>query len=167
MSLSLALPAYEESTAEIPERNLWLAVIERALKDYCFFFDRLTGSDQNDRVMQTIVNFRKSKFDFRYKKVIADYDRLNWFLFDKQAVPFNLHYICTQLYDDGDGMAWCLRNEAKKHFLRHMKDTDAETKYKTIVDYIMAYTNEPEVIGEAMTETKLKYKRYRLTNSDS
>ena len=29
------------SFPEIPERNLWLAVIERAFKDYCFFFDKL------------------------------------------------------------------------------------------------------------------------------
>jgi hypothetical protein len=29
---------------ETPERNLWFAVIERALKDYCFFFDRLCNT---------------------------------------------------------------------------------------------------------------------------
>jgi len=35
-------PLSEEYIPETAERNLWFAVIERALKDYCFFFDQLT-----------------------------------------------------------------------------------------------------------------------------
>jgi hypothetical protein len=157
----------EDSVAEQPERNLWLAVVERALKDYCFFFDRLSGRDQNDRVLITISNFKKNKFNWKYQKVVADYDRLNWFLFDRTPTPFNLEYICTLLYEDSDGMLSALRREAKKHFKRHMLDSDAANRYKIIVDYVMQYSNDLETIDAASVESKLRYKRYRLTNSDS
>jgi hypothetical protein len=162
----LILDSYDDNLA-LPERYLWLAVVERALKDYCFFFDRLTGADQGNRVMQNYLNFRTKTYSFNYKKAVAEYSRLNWFMFDLTPIPFNLEYICIQLYDDGSGVAARFRTEAKKLLNKHIIDSKAEERFGILVDHIKGYANEPYVDSDPRDKNSFRTKRYRLSNADS
>jgi hypothetical protein len=167
LKLNETIPHNENSALELPERFLWLAVVERALKDYCFFFDRLSGPDQSDRVMQVLVNFKQNKFRYNTKKVIAEYDRLNWFLFETVPTPFNLEYICTELYEDGNGVASCFRIEAKKLLNRHILDSRAEERFPEIITFMRTRENEPTVNADPLNKNNFRTKRYRAPNADS
>jgi hypothetical protein len=167
LKITETIPHNDSEALEMPERYLWLAVVERALKDYCFFFDRLSGADQGNRVMQTYVDFKRKKYGFNYKKAVAEYARLNWFMFDLNPVPFNLEYICIQLYDDGNGVASMFRKEAKKLLNKHIIDSKAEERFGVLVDHIRGYTNEPYVDSDPRDKNRFRTKRYRLSNADS
>lgn len=169
MTLKIAstIPCNEYVALELPERYLWLAVVERALKDYCFFFDRLTNADQGDRVMQSTTNFRRSKRGYNLNKARSEYQRLSWFMFDTTLTPFNLEYICTQLYDDGNGVAEGFRMEAMRLLNRHILDSMAEAMFPHLVIYIKTMTPELINAGEPRDPDVFKTKRYRLFNSDS
>lgn len=157
----------EGATLDIPERMLWLAVVERALKDYCFFFDRLTNADQGDRIMQSTTNFKKSKRGYNLHKARAEYQRLSWFMFDQSQTPFNLEYICTQLYDDGAGVAESFRVEAMKLLNRHITDSMAEFHFPHLVTFIRDMTPKLKGSAEPRDKDTFRTKRYRLTNADS
>lgn len=69
----------EESKGHIcPEYILWLAVIDRAISDYC---------NPTQELIQSC------KYD------------LNGFFFDNNPKPFNLVYICSMLLDREDAVA--------------------------------------------------------------
>lgn len=71
------LDTYETDTAATPEALLWLAVIDRAIADYCAPAKELT------------------KF---YKIDLYD------FFFEEHARPYNLVYICSMLLDREDAV---------------------------------------------------------------
>lgn len=167
LKLNETIPHNEDSILDLPERMLWLAVVERALKDYCFFFDRLTGADQGHRVMQSTTNFAKSKRGYNLQKARAEYQRLVWFMFDDQPTPFNLEYICTQLYDDGTGVADGFRRESLRLLNRHIADTMAEFHYPHLVTFIRDVTPKLQDASEPRDKDKFRTKRYRLPNADS
>jgi len=56
-----------------PEEVLWLAVIERAIMDYCWPTTELSIKHRNS---------------------------LQWFFFATEPEPFNLLFICDTLFDD-------------------------------------------------------------------
>jgi hypothetical protein len=68
----MTIPA---STQASPEQLLWLAVIDRALVDYVKWLPTLNAKQRGS---------------------------LDWFLFEDEAVPNNLAYICEMLFDDHD-----------------------------------------------------------------
>lgn len=157
----------EDAALPQPERFLWLAVVERALKDYCYFFDRLVGADQGDAILRNSKKYKGCKIGYNYRKVLREYDRLNWFIFQRLPEPFNLEYICQQLYEDGAGMAQSFRDEAKRSFNAHVIESQADTKFSLIMDYVRQYENEPRVNSLPKEPDGLRWKRYRVTNSDS
>lgn len=65
----------EQGPSELgsPEHLLWLAVIDRAIADY---IKRPPGLS---------IKFRQG---------------LEWFFFDEEPAPFNLQYLCQQLFED-------------------------------------------------------------------
>jgi hypothetical protein len=65
----------EEHINYTPERALWLAVIERAMLDYCLPTQSLSRKDVWD---------------------------LTWFFFCEDQEQYNLSYICHQLFDYPD-----------------------------------------------------------------
>lgn len=168
IKLSATIPANYKAYQQ-PERFLWLAVVERALKDYCCFFDRLVGADQGDATLRAFdkYKYKGCKIGYNLKKVLREYDRLDWFLFCKQPKPFNLQYICEQLYDDDLDHAGAFRAEAKKLFAMHVKDTGASVSFATIVDYINRFGDQTAVKGAPLSKEGLRWKRYRLPNADS
>ena len=144
---------------ETPERNLWFAVIERALKDYCFFFDRLLNTGNGSLVIYERMNdnYRQSF----HLKAIAELNRLRWFLFTREQVPFNLEYLAEQLYDDGVGAAQSIRAVAIKQFKRHFLEAEAANKFEHIIRYVRENI-AIDKMETAETESTLRHKRYRL-----
>lgn len=141
-----------------PERELWLAVIERALKDYCFFFDKLlnTGNGQLIRYEQLAVS-QRNVFNI---KAIAEFNRLCWFLFEKVPSPFNLSFLCDHLYDDSQGMTDYIREQAAKQFKLHFLEQEKKEQFVAILAFIKETTNV-EQVHPADFVSSLKYKRYR------
>jgi hypothetical protein len=144
---------------ETPERNLWFAVIERALKDYCFFFDKLYSSGSGNLIpYETYDNDRKNQFNI---KAIYEFNRLRWFIFTKDPEPFNLEYLAEQLYEDGEGAAASIRKEAKEQFKLHFDEADKKGRFQAVLYYIKENTGVERSVSATET-SKLKYKRHRL-----
>ncbi len=148
-----------EQHSDMPERTLWLAVIERALKDYCFFFDRLDGLPQ-----VTIKQLAKiDTIDHKsamYRRTVGDLLRLRWFLFDLNPQPFNLSYLVRELYDD-ETIAEGMRTQAAQNFKRQLDKVRGQKRYAMLVRYIEENTGADKATP-AENESRLRYKRYRL-----
>jgi hypothetical protein len=144
---------------ETPERNLWFAVIERALKDYCFFFDKLYSSGSSNLIpYETYDNDRKNQFNI---KAIYEFNRLRWFIFTKDPEPFNLEYLAEQLYENGEGAAASIRKEAKEQFKLHFDDADRKGRFQAVLYYIKENTGVERSVS-ATEISKLRYKHHRL-----
>ena len=152
-----------EISQDFPERTLWLAVIERALKDYCFFFDRLEALPQTT-VKTTFHDRNIDRRNVMYRKTIGDFSRLRWFLFDKFPSPFNLSYLTQELYDNDEDIAEAMRTQAKKQFKLQLDKTREQGRFALIVNYIVENTGADKAVP-ATEESKLRNKRYRL-NTD-
>ncbi len=149
----------ERLITESPERTLWLAVIERALKDYCFFFDRLQRYE-NCNNFRDIDRFQYNPKSRTHGNAVAEFERLRWFLFDLQPIEFNLTYLSLVLYDN-EGFAFQVRKAADKYFKRHLD----QTKEKGIFPHIIAYIveNSPaDSATAALEDSPLRFKRYRI-----
>ena len=148
----------EAAVLKTPERELWFAVIERALKDYCFFFDKIltTGNGHLIRYDELHKVHRQS-FNL---KAIAVINRLRWFLFEKQPVPFNLTFLLEQLYDDDTHVAAHIREQAAKQFKLHCAEIEARGMFQAVISYVTNTTEETHGAPSASFST-LKTKRYR------
>lgn len=144
---------------DMPERNLWLAVIERALKDYCFFFDKLCNTGTGQLIDINRLN-NVAQHDFNMK-AIGQFNRLRWFIFSNEYRPFNLTYLSIELYEDGEGTAHLIRKEASKQFRLHLKEIEDKNQFVSIVHYIKENTNATDS-AFAEKESKLRHKRYRM-----
>jgi hypothetical protein len=149
----------EGASLETPERNLWFAVIERALKDYCFFFDKLRSNHQGNLIHYESLS-PKSRTDFN-SRAIGEHNRLRWFFFSTEMQPFNLQYLAEQLYEDSEGNANRIRKEASEQFKRNYLEATEIGRFAAITSYIKENTNIESVIA-ADTDSHLKYKRFRL-----
>jgi hypothetical protein len=161
--MKIYMPIFDEEpiSHETPERNLWFAVIERALKDYCFFFDKLysTGSGQLIQYESLTVD-NKSHFHI---KAIYEFNRLRWFIFEKEPAQFNLSYLAEQLYEDGEGAASSIRKEASKQFKLHFDKAEERGQFMAVIHYIKENTGVMRS-ESAQKESALKNKRHRLSN---
>jgi hypothetical protein len=154
-------PVGPEYIPETPERNLWLAVVERALKDYCFFFDQLTKTSNGHVIdVSKLQMHHRNSFNL---KAIAELNRLRWFLFDKTPTPFNFEYICQELYSDGKGLADEIRKQASQQFKLHFDETTQKGTFAAIRDYI-SDTTKIAYAEPAKVESPLRHKRYRITH---
>ena len=155
------MPIFDEEpiSHETPERNLWFAVIERALKDYCFFFDKLLNTGSGQLVAyESLTHENRNNFHI---KAIYEFNRLRWFIFDKQPAQFNLSYLADQLYEDGDGAASSIRKEASRQFKLHFNEAQERGRFMAVIHYIKENTNIMKAEA-ADKQSALKSKRYRL-----
>ena len=146
---------------ETPERNLWFAVIERALKDYCFFFDKLLNTGSGQLVAyESLTNENRNNFHI---KAIYEFNRLRWFLFEKEPEEFNLTYLADQLYEDGDGAASSIRKEAAEQFKLHFNQAEERGRFMAVINYIKENTG---IVRQraAQKENSLRNKRHRLSH---
>jgi len=149
----------ETEHIESPERNLWFAVIERALKDYCFFFDKLSNPGSAALIYFDGAD-HKNQFQL---KAIYEFNRLRWFIFEKEPSEFNLAYLADQLYDDGDSAASMIRREATRQFRLHFDEAEQKGRFMGIIHYIRENTG---IIKAQAAEkvSPLRYRRYRINN---
>jgi hypothetical protein len=149
----------EPTSFETPERNLWFAVIERALKDYCFFFDKLLSNGSGQLVRYDVMPL-DDRNNFQIK-AIYEFNRLRWFLFEKEPAHFNLTYLADQLYEDGSGAASSIRKEASKQFKLHFDHAEERGRFMGLIHYIKENTNVTRT-ESAEKESSLRYKRHRV-----
>ena len=141
---------------ESAERNLWLAVIERALKDYCFFFDRI-----QEKGTSYLTKGCKGKKSSR-NKCLHEISRLRWFLYGIPAEPFNLEYLITELYDDSDNVLQSIRSHATSQFKRHILEQQDKGKFDALVSEMYGFVPECP-IAPATTESTLRQRRNRVS----
>jgi hypothetical protein len=151
----------EQTTHETPERNLWFAVIERALKDYCFFFDKLANTNSKHLFCYNTLN-ESYRRNFQ-TKAIYEFNRLRWFLFENEPYQFNLAYLTDQLYEDGDGAASSIRKEASRQFKLHFNEAETRGRFLAVIHYIKENTNIMNAEA-ADKQCALRSKRYRISN---
>lgn len=149
----------ERLITESPERTLWLAVIERAMKDYCFFFDRLQRYE-NCNNFRDIDRFQHNPKSKSHGNAVAEFERLRWFIYDLQPIEFNLAYLSLVLYDD-EGFACQVRQAADAYFKRHLDETKAKGIFPYIVKH-MVETSNVDAAVPAAKDSPLKFKRYRI-----
>lgn len=141
---------------ESAERNLWLAVIERALKDYCFFFDRI-----QEKGTDYLTKGCKGKKSSR-NKCLHEISRLRWFLYGKPAETFNLEYLITELYEDSDNVLQSIRSHATSQFKRHILEQEGKNKFKALVSELSGFVPDCP-IAPATTESTLRQQRNRVS----
>ena len=141
---------------ESAERNLWLAVIERALNDYCFFFDRI-----QEKGTDYLTKGCKGKKSSR-NKCLHEISRLRWFLYGIPAEPFNLEYLITELYDDSDNVLQSIRSHATSQFKRHILEQQDKGKFDALVSEMYGFVPECSV-APAATESTLRQRRNRVS----
>lgn len=147
------------SETQFPEKNLWLAVVDRAIKDYCGFFDKLF-----------MVGFKHGKFlnvvarvesNLSLVQTMYELNRLRWFLFEENPEPFNMQYIMECLYDDHQGMLSSMRKEITKKFNDHVSAIERIGHFPKLVGYIKDETNAL-VDGSLRQEQAFKRRRFHL-----
>ena len=89
--------AFDDTPKALPEQLLWLAVIERAILDYCW----------------PEVN-----------KGLNEKHTLHWFFFTKESKPCNLTYICNMIFDDSEDAAKRIRHRLT--LLKNSNITEAD-----------------------------------------
>lgn len=143
----------EPDVLRFPERDLWLAVIERAVRDYCFFFDKLFSHAAKEtwgRKTESNLSVSKSA------KIFAD---LRWFLFCEDSEEFNLQYLFEHMYDDYDMKLGAMRKQLKEQFKLHLQQTEASGKFLNIIKRIKLQADTMKVKA-ARDESLLKHKRF-------
>jgi len=141
---------------ESAERNLWLAVIERALKDYCFFFDRI-----QEKGTSYLTKGCKGKVSSR-NKCLHEISRLRWFLYGTPADTFNLEYLITEMYEDSDNVLESIRSHATSQFKRHILEQEGKGKFEALVSELGGFVPECSV-APAATESTLRQRRNRVS----
>lgn len=140
-----------------PEKQLWLAVVDRALKDYCFFFDKLFTYKLKD------LGANQVETNLAYYKTIQELHTLRWFLFSTKPQQFNMQYILENLYDDYDGIGKTIRSKAKQHFKAHVEEIQSKGRFPRLIKYILSETNalDPNIPA---VEVMYKDRRFHVIN---
>lgn len=130
MKKEVEVISYGDEPMHGPERGLWVAVVERAMRDYCWYLqssDLMRGfSWAEDR------SFFPVKGQNEHKKLIRDYRVLRWFLFSKKPAPYNLEYIYTNFLEDFGGIA-NVRRYCSTYHKAHLESLDGNPKYTDII----------------------------------
>lgn len=148
--------ATEEHQPDIPERTLWLAVVERALKDYCFFFERWERYLHIQSYNNKKKIWKENSPEFN-KKTMIEFNRLHSFIFSTEAKPYNVTYITHMLYDND--IAEKLREVATEQINHHLADQENKGKFLDIVTAIREKLNSFE---KPTTKNTHKFKRFRV-----
>jgi hypothetical protein len=151
-------PDGHEEVVETPERNLWMAVVERALKDYCFFFDKLHSSS-NGRMMTYRISANDNP-SVMFTRTIKELNRLRWFLFCETPEPFNLIYLTELFYEDGAGMAANIREMASRQFRKNMLEAEQMNIFVDVREHISKFTSADKW-SPAEEYVQLRHKRYK------
>ena len=144
---------------QFPEKNLWLAVVDRAVKDYCGFFDKLFMVGFSHGKFLNVVGRIESNLSII--QTMYELNRLRWFLFEENPEPFNMQYIMESLYDNHEGMLSCMRNEITKKFNDHVDAVERLGKFPRLIHYIKNDTTALTE-GSLRREQAVKRKKYQI-----
>jgi hypothetical protein len=103
-----------------PEYRLWMAVVERAITDYIFFWDWYI----------TRAKFRDGyKLPQTYKRSVnnimrANLEVLNAFLFDEIAAPTNFAWVFDNCFQDERHLLKGIRDRIKHLHLQNLKKNE-------------------------------------------
>ena len=144
---------------QFPEKNLWLAVVDRAVKDYCGFFDKLFMVGFSHGKFLNVVGRIESNLSII--QTMYELNRLRWFLFEENPEPFNMQYIMESLYDNHEGMLSCMRKEITKKFNDHVDAVERLGKFPRLIHYIKNDTTALTE-GSLRREQAVKRKKYQI-----
>lgn len=82
-----------------PEYLLWVAVVDRAIWDFCTFADWYC-----QRLTHEYCRKRKRVSNTPEVAMIREYNSLLWFLFDTRPQEFNLQWISEHVFSCGPGL---------------------------------------------------------------
>jgi hypothetical protein len=158
-------PTYEYGEsyldAESPEQAFWRAVIDRAVKDYCFFFDMMEAY-KNHRPPSEHKELVGYKRDRLYLRSVSEFKVLRWFLFSDEMEQYNMKYIFHNFFNSPGGED-AIRRYAAKHFQEHMKKMRAQDRYKAVLDYLNA--NIHETVDDSIQCTLMRSHKFRRVES--
>lgn len=133
---------YGDDPRHAPERTLWVAVVERAMRDYCWY---LSSSD-----LMRGFSWGMGRKHFpqpgqpEYQKLLRNYRHLRWFLFEKKAIPYNLTYIYNNFLEDSGGIQrvrrYCIRYHAE-----HLKSVENDPKLAEMLREIRAISGRDKI----------------------
>ena len=139
----------------MPEKRLWLAVIDRAIKDYIGFFYKISANTSNNSILGY-----KCDNDMSVPRCMAELTRLEDFFFAAEPKEFNLVYLADFLFDDPDGMVSSIRKCVTKDFHTHCQAMRESGKFTSVIDFILQNARDPMV---DWVEISRKYdRRYKL-----
>jgi hypothetical protein len=144
----ITIYAEEDASRLSPEKALWIAVIERAARDYCFFFEWLQQYRMHCDVAQQERYYGVNRNSF-VLKAIAEYNRLRWFMFSTTPTPFNLGYIFEML-DQEDDLLENVRKLSKEQFALHLQKIQEAKMFPKIVEHILL-TSDMAVDTDSVT----------------
>jgi hypothetical protein len=129
----------EEEQKLSPEKALWLAVIERGIRDYCFYFEWIQQHRMNCDIAQHERFYGNHRNAF-VLKTIGEYNRLCWFMFSEDSTPYNLSYIFEML-DGDDDMLENIRLLSKKQFKLHLDKIQEANMFPRVIEHILQTTD--------------------------
>lgn len=132
-----------------PEKALWLAVVERAMRDYCFYFEWLQQHRMSCDVAHQERLYGQNRNGYVLKG-IAEYNRLCWFLFCDEPAPFNLTYIFDML-DQEDALLHTIRKLCKEQFKLHLNRIKDANMFPRIVEHIFLTTDFNSIKEDSIT----------------
>lgn len=139
-----------------PERELWFAVIERALKDYCYFFEEWDRRCAANKSLKKMKMYGYSDTSLKYR-TLREFDKLQWFIFSEKAEPFNLEYLTVILFEE-PGVVTNIRKIAKQQLRLHISEVQRRNQHHDAIDYICATTDikriEPAEASLPLRETR-------------
>jgi hypothetical protein len=142
-----------------PEKNLWLAVVDRAIKDYCGFFDKLFMVGFNHGKFLNVVARVESNLSII--QATHELNRLRWFLFEESPEPFNMQYIMECLYEDHENMLSSMRAAITKRFNDHIDAIEKLGQFPRLVHYIKNETTAL-IEGSLRREQAVKRRKYQI-----
>jgi hypothetical protein len=144
----ITINADDEESRLSPEKALWMAVVERGARDYCFFFEWLQQYRMHCDVAQQERFYGVTRNSF-VLKAIAEYNRLQWFMFSTTPTPYNLGYIFEML-DQEEALLENVRKLSKKQFLMHLQKIQEAKMFPKIVEHILL-TSDMEIDADSVT----------------
>jgi hypothetical protein len=135
----------------MPEKRLWLAVIDRAIKDYVGFFYKISGNNSNNSILGY-----KCDNTMSVPRCLAELTRLEDFFFCEEPKEFNLVYLADFLFDEPDGMVSSIQKCVTKDFQTHCETMKQQGKYADIIDFIIRNARDPMI---DWMRVKVKYDR--------
>jgi hypothetical protein len=162
----MKLPAlhaiYEEQERLTPEKALWLAVIERGMRDYCFYFEWIQQHRMSHDAGQQERLYSPHRTNYAIKS-ISEYNKLRWFVFSDKPREYNMIYI-FEMIDGSDALLAEMRRLCKAQFKLHLDKVKEAGMFPFIVQHVLNEQDFDEVLDYEMEYRQPSVKaRMRIT----